>query len=447
MRSIALSAFVLVLCLACISCAVATDSIWDLEAVSAIGLGTNPKVNADPEPANEVVVEGVALAGSTEILNPNGVTPWVHQYTGFIQQENTDRGGIQFWAGSWFYGSPLWYTCRTTDYVDFAAGDRLRVTGYLQDAGRGKVVINHRHSPDPDMMFKVEVIGHPGLPDPVLVPSVSDCNYFDQTRSGGGERYQTRYVMLHGVEKVSGTWGAGSSLSVQDATGSVGMLLSAMGDFGSYSEPSGKMNVVGIFDQEDTTAPHTSDYRVWVKRYSDIAEALSACREVRDRNEGARVALVNKVVTRVFGQYCYIEDQNRAGGVRVETSRGYEPGDLICVQGTVSVVDGEKVIVPTYLASGRATAAPVTVNSAALWGQSGLDVRGMLVRCSATMGSARGDGTYNLIDDGGQTIFLSPGLCTVPASGTPVIVTAIADSESGIPLLRCFKNGDVRSVN
>jgi hypothetical protein len=308
------------------------------------------------------------------------------------------------------------------------------------------VVINHRHSPDPDLVFKVEVLGHPGLPDPVLIPSVSDCNYFDQTRSGGGERYQTTYTMLHGVEKTGGTWGAGNLLTVADATGSVGMLLAKMGDFNSYSEPSGKINVVGIFDQEDTTLPHTSDYRIWVKRNSDIAEALDSCRQVRDRSQGSRVALVNKVVTRVFDGYCYVEDQNRAGGVRVETDRGYEPGDLICVQGTVSVVDDEKVIVPTYLAPGRAPAAPVTVNSATLWGQSGLDVFGKLVRCVATVGAYRGDGTYYLTDDAGETIYLDPGLAVVPSQGTQVVITGVADQESGVPLLRCSKIGDIRPV-
>ena len=211
MRKHVLIVFAMALFLGCASGATAGDSMWELEAVNATGLGTHPKVNADLDPANLVVVEGIALAGSTEILDPNGVTIWVHQYTGFIQQENSDRGGIQFWAGSWFYGDPMWYTYRASDYIDFAAGDRLRVTGYLQDAGRGKVVINHRHSPDPDLVFKVEVIGHPGLPDPVLIPSVSDCNYFDQARSGGGERYQTRYAMLHDVEKTAGTWAAASA--------------------------------------------------------------------------------------------------------------------------------------------------------------------------------------------------------------------------------------------
>lgn len=415
------------------------DNMWDLEAVNSIGFGTHPKVNADyNDPANKVIVEGVVIGGSHEILNP------AIAYTIFIQDENSDRGGIQAWAGSWFYGSNMWAMLRSTDYIDCQAGDRVRITGFLADAGRGKVVINHRHSNDPALVFTVEVIGHSGIPDPMLISSVSDCNYFDQTRAGGGERYQTRFVMLHGVDVISGTWENNSLTTIADSTGSVGMLLSAMGDFNNNPQPSGKLNVVGIFDQEDTTSPYVEGYRVWVRNSSDVASAVDACREVGAFEVGKRVGLVGKVVSRVYNGFLYVQDQTRVGGVRINTNRAFEPGSLLCVQGEVTTVGDEKAVVANHLyQQGSTVVRPVGVTSRTLWAENGLNVRGLLVRCFARVGDNLGGGLYSMTDDAGKTIYLRSNGVNLPQQGTPITVTAVASTENGVPVLLLAEAEDI----
>jgi hypothetical protein len=416
------------------------DNMWDLEAVNSVGFGIHPKVNADyNNPANKVVVEGVVIGGSHEILNPNSA------YTIFIQDENSDRGGIQAWAGSWFYGPSMWATLRSTDYIDCQAGDRVRITGFLADAGRGKVVINHRHSNDPALVFTVEVIGHPGIPDPMLISSVSDCNYFDQTRAGGGERYQTRFVMLHGVNIISGTWANNSLTTIADSTGSVGMLLSAMGDFNINPKPSGKLNVVGIFDQEDTIYPYVEGYRVWVRNSSDVASAVDACREVGAFEVGKRVGLVGKVVSRVYNGFLYVQDQTRVGGVRINTNRVFEPGSVLCVQGEVTAVGDEKAVVANHLyQQGSTVIRPVGVTSRTLWAENGLNVNGLLVRCFARVGDDLGGGLYSMTDDAGKTIYLRSNGVRLPQQGTPIAVTAVASTENGVPLLLLAEAEDIK---
>lgn len=434
-------ALMLLCAAATFSCA--ADTIWDYEAVDSVGFGTHPKVNADyTDPNNKVTVEGIALAGVEEILSTSGD---YGQYTAFIQDDTSDRGGMQAWAGSWFYGS-MWSTLRLTDYIDFQAGDKLRITGFLQDAGRGKAVINHRHSNNPDLVFHVEVIGHPGLPDPELIPMVANCNYFDQTRADGGEFYQTRYVMLHGVQITAGTWGSDQLMTIADASGSVGMKLSVMGDFDSYSQPTGKLNVVGIFDQEDTVTPYTGDYRVWVKKYEDIAVALDSCREVRLQGDGDRVALVNKVVSRVYDGYFYVQDADRAGGIRIDSARRLRPGDVVSVQGLVSRVAGEKVITPKYLSLSRSAPKPVFVTSPTLWGE-GLDVKGLLVKAYVTVGTDQGDGTYTATDDAGKTILIQTNGLSMPAQGTNAAIAAVASDSGGVPLLLLARAQDIQVIN
>ena len=115
------------------------------------------------------------------------------------------------------------------------------------------------------------------MPSPIVISDLASCNYFDSARHGGGERYQGQWVLLQGVRIRSGIWGAGNSLLLEDDDGStLTMLLSDQGDFDSYTPPADTFDVQGIFDQEDTSFPYHEDYRIWVKKYSDIIFPLNS---------------------------------------------------------------------------------------------------------------------------------------------------------------------------
>ena len=252
----------LVLVLVLLSCVIVrAENIWDLEAVGATGLGTHLKVNASvSDPNNRVVIEGIALNNNTDYLSTT--TQWQI----YVQAEAPDQGGIAAWAGT-FYRSTPWPRYP----LDIEAGDRVRVDGFIMDA-RGKVNINERHSPDPSITFTVTKLASGVImPAPQEITNLADCNYFDETRAGGGEKYQAQWVKLARVHIASGTWGNKKSLVVMDDAGStLTMFLSEMGDFDSHSAPIGNFQVTGIFDQEDLAAPYTDSYRLWIKKYSDI---------------------------------------------------------------------------------------------------------------------------------------------------------------------------------
>ncbi len=431
----------IVLLVALLCCFLAAGScnaytVWDYQALNADGTGSNPLVGADPIEANRITIEGIALAGVDELWSP------AQMYTAFVQDDTASRSGMQAWAGSWWYGSS-WRP--TADYPDFQAGDRVRITGLLDDHN-GKVFINDRHSSAPDTRWTLTVLGHPGLPDPELLPGISNCNYFDQTRTDGGERYQTRFVMLHGVEVTDGTWAGGGQVTISDGSGSVDMRLSGMGNFTGTAQPVGKINVAGIMDQEDTAAPFVDSYRVILKKYEDIALALNACREARD-HDSERVALVNKVVSRVYDGSFYIQDQDRTGGIRVMSPREFEPGDVVSVHGTVSMIDGEAAITPRYLTLSKAAPKPLLVNSKTLWGEGGLDATGLLIRCSATVGADQGDGSWTVKDDSGRTILARTNGLAMPPPGTRVAITAVATrNTSGVPVLLVASSHDAQVV-
>lgn len=253
----------------------AADDIWDLEAVDADGVACDPRVGGDPTDASSwVVVEGIALNSSSELL-PG--TMWQV----YVQGESPDAGGIAAWQGAWF-NPPGW---PWPPFPNVVAGDRIRIEGLIADHN-GKVNINARHSSDPGMQFAVTVLqAGVGMPEPQEIADIAACDFFDQTRATGGEQYQAQWCQLNDVWITSGTWGAGQTVTVTDASGqTLDLLLSGPGDFDSHSEPNGPFRVVGVFDQEDDTSPYHGAYRLWVKNYADLFKTLVV--DVTSRHSG-----------------------------------------------------------------------------------------------------------------------------------------------------------------
>jgi len=232
----------------------ALDSIGDLEAVDADGVGTHP----DLDTLDMVTFQGVVLNAPGDMLNT--ATQW-QMYV----QALDGSGGIALYANAWYCSAYNVWPRYSTDWLP---GDIVEVTGLI-DFYNGKTNLNERH--DPDNVFTVTLISHGSVPDPILIPSVAACTTFDQTRTTGGELYQGQWTRLEGVWVESGTWANGQTLTITDTSaGELAMLLSSMGDFTQGEAPSGKFNVTAIFDQEDTAAPYTGSYRLWPLAYDQI---------------------------------------------------------------------------------------------------------------------------------------------------------------------------------
>jgi len=266
--------------------------IFDLQAVDASGNPTHPLVGAGPtlfdppdaphpEDPTRVTIEGIALNAPGDLTVVEG--PGFRYWQIYVQSE-TDGAGIAVWQGS------PWMSEWPPDYPEVHAGDRVRVNGFV--AGHlGKTNINSRHSGAPLMDFIVEIVQPgAGMPAPVSILSLGDCNYFsnerlDEPGKRGGEFYQAQWCRLENVFIVdpppgpppwgSGWgWGPNMVMMVSDILGNtLPLYLSATGDFGLYSPPEGFFNVTGIFDQEDSAGPFVDNYRLWVLRNSDFSQS------------------------------------------------------------------------------------------------------------------------------------------------------------------------------
>ncbi|MFP4058690.1 MAG: PEP-CTERM sorting domain-containing protein [Candidatus Brocadiia bacterium] len=263
-------------------------SIFDLQAVDATGNPTDPMVKAPPDPANRVTVEGIVLNRPEDFSVIDPSVPGWQYWQIYVQSEEPGKpAGIAVFQGRFF--AATW----PPPYPVVQPGDRVEVNGFVADH-RGKSNINTRHSAAPQMDFTVDVVGHPGMPVPVDIPSLAECTYFSDERRDepgyrGGEFYQAQWCRLSGVRIIDPPaddppwgggwgWGAGKSVLVTDDSGEVlPLYLAAVGDFGDYFPPDGPFSVVGIFDQEDPgtdigggVTAYTGNYRLWVLQGADV---------------------------------------------------------------------------------------------------------------------------------------------------------------------------------
>ncbi|UCD29478.1 MAG: hypothetical protein JSV03_03070, partial [Planctomycetota bacterium] len=284
--------------LSAVSIGLASDPDWEsmnytphheYQAVDTSGNGTFL-------PSPPIKMRGIMLCNPEDLLDgtPGAPAFMGGQWQIFFQADNpADWGGTACWVGQ-YYGNLPWVP-PTESYSDaewLAELDRLNhdpISGHLFRAGdlievrarvpglnyQGKTNINEGHTKNLTNDFDVHLLqADVGIPEPRVIPDLQTANIFDATRLSGGEYYQSTWVRMNSVEITSGTWGAGNILSISDGTDSFDMLLSPQGDFNNYTSPTGKFDVLGIFDQESQDP--TTGYRLWVLRYNHIIQPTEA---------------------------------------------------------------------------------------------------------------------------------------------------------------------------
>jgi hypothetical protein len=254
-----------------------------LQAVNTNGVGTYIATD-------KVIITGIVLNNPEEILNPTpGTVGMGGQWQIYIQGEGSDHAGTAVYMGQNYstVGGSGNYTseqllselCRinhdpNTGYT-FAAGDRVRVTGWYKFY-KGKMNVNEKHQTDPFYDLDIELVTPAvGLPQPELITlnMVKDGNdqyIFDQTRTTGCEYYQGRLVRVNDVNIVdTNDWAPDGTVTIRDNSGRTFPVKLGIGQgIARYGCPTGQIDVIAIFDQESTGFTVCKDgYRLWVPDY------------------------------------------------------------------------------------------------------------------------------------------------------------------------------------
>jgi len=372
----------------------------EIQAVNADGDAVHPKVIRPGfpwSPDKRVILEGVCLNASHEIVDP------ANELLLAIQGEGDDHAGTQIWSGGYFQDWPEPYS----SCFLIRPGDRVRVEGYVAQF-IGKSNVNEQHSPDPARDFTVQVIGHPGMPVPVVVPDLLTANLFDPSRLTGGEYYQSRWVRINNVTLQPGSslnWQSGQTVTVNDGTAELQMMLSAMGNFNPDLAPSGSFDVVGLFDQEpfplNFDASRKEHYRLWVKRQEHILPAgspfiVSAVSRKTHGLAGAfdmDISVPGAVESRLNGPTQIIVTFDRV----IDGADGLDNGGVLISSGTIhAVVISDSTL--TIDMSGVADCSALTIRFPGIVSQTGGASASQALCFGVLRGDVQEDGATNVMD-------------------------------------------------
>jgi hypothetical protein len=262
------------------------ETNWNLQAVNEYGLGTYPEIGGP----DKITVEGIILNRPDQMTAIDVNEEWQI----FIQGGPGDHAGTAVYMRKNNFGPT--YTDQQwaaelyrishdpNNHHWFSPGDKVRVTGLLMFYA-GKTNVNEQHSIDPNNDFTIKLIDpNAGLPEPELITlsMVKDSNnnfIFDHTRVHGCELYQGVLVRVNNVNIISGTWQPNSQLVIEDGSGrTFNVKLGFGAGFTRYPMPTGKIDVIGIFDQQAPGEYPDFDlkagYRLWVMNYDGNGSVL-----------------------------------------------------------------------------------------------------------------------------------------------------------------------------
>ncbi len=267
------------------------DTHRSLQAVDEFGEGTHPYLS----PATKVTVEGIILNRSEYMVNIADGN--ASQWQIYIQGEDSDHAGTAVYMRKNYFDPLKIYTDQQwadelfrisndpCGNYEFRPGDRVKVTGLLKFYN-GKTNINERHSINPDYDFTIDLVDPAaGLPEPELITldMVKDSsddfifNTVDEQNPStwnGCEWYQGILVRVNDVNISAGTWGMDNELTIKDSSGLTFPLKLGRGPgFSKFPQPTGQIDVIGIFDQE--SQDWTIGYRIWVVNYDGNESVLT----------------------------------------------------------------------------------------------------------------------------------------------------------------------------
>lgn len=162
---------------------------------------------------------------------------------------------------------------------------------------------------------------------------------------------------------------------------------------------------------------------------------------------------VNRPVTRSFANegFFYLEDPNRAAGIRINCDIGLEPpeGSSQIVTGILATIDNERVMQDTIIVDAGPSAIPAPLGMKIDSGTAppGLSPAGLYVRLTGKAEvSAPLDPTFVLNDGGVSPIRVEMHNAIAPPDGTFVEVTGVLGADSSGPVIRVNRQLDIRPL-
>ncbi|MBI2842579.1 MAG: hypothetical protein HYX78_04190 [Armatimonadetes bacterium] len=167
--------------------------------------------------------------------------------------------------------------------------------------------------------------------------------------------------------------------------------------------------------------------------------------DARSLADGAQVGVVGPVVSRRFQSYFYIQDGSRASGIRVNCATAPPAeGSIPMVSGTLSIIDGERVIDGAVVGTSTLASVPrpLGMNLSSL--RNGLSPQGLLITLVGRASSTPGTSSFVMNDGSINSVTVELHGFGAPDDAAFVAATGVLGADSNGPVLRVNKPADVR---
>ncbi len=144
----------------------------------------------------------------------------------------------------------------------------------------GKYNINEQHQKSSGYDFSITILSRNATPAAANISlstlkDASDNFIFDETRQTGDERYQGSLVRIDNLKLLDpADWSLGGTVMVEQGGLTFPMLLGldpALASINVSDLQTIPFSVTAILDQEDSAAPFTNGYRLWLTSASNLA--------------------------------------------------------------------------------------------------------------------------------------------------------------------------------
>lgn len=176
-------------------------------------------------------------------------------------------------------------------------------------------------------------------------------------------------------------------------------------------------------------------------------QAAASIAALKTLEDDSLVRLSGVVVTGRFTGCVYVEDKDRAAGIKVVTAAQPAPGSEVTLVGTLGTSGGERVLNVFWAdvqITGVDPVAPLGMNSHSFIPQSGLSNNALLTRVWGNVTSVGSDGTFFYLTDGSTEVkVLLPAGVSAPSINATVACTGVARIVSGTPVLQMRADTDL----
>lgn len=218
------------------------------------------------------------------------------------------------------------------------------------------------------------------------------------------------------------------------------------GEYVAVAPAWGTSAATRVFD--GTTPNHDVTGNLGVAKILVVSPGvLTSVAQAKAFPDESTIQIGGPIVTKTYGSYFYIENLDRASGIRVNSVQlPPAPGTVALVFGTLRTINGERVIDEAIVTESCTMTVPRALAMTCYSATSGLSPVGLLVKIAGKVVSVSpSEDTFILADGSRQGVRVELHEVAAPSVGAFVAVVGVLGSDTSGPIVRTNGPVDIQS--